>query len=196
MKKIVITVFAVTTAAVAVHAQGVARDFNTFAEYAPTIIFGSADTQSGSSTNKNLQAAMKKVEREIQKQHIAFLRAEQEKAEQAQKPTNASAQAAQPVGKAAKSEGTQAQVPSYYYGREGKLLALSDKTAEVIKENSTETKQANTQSATSKKETTVKKEEKEEKVSFWRYLLPGRLPNESWESYNNRMSYAANQPFK
>ncbi len=176
MKKIVIAVFAVATAAVAAQAQGLGtvRDINYFGqEYLQAQV-------------KQAEAATKKVEAEIQRQHIAHLRAEQKKQQAAQQQAKSSEQAAQN------------QTPSYYYGREGKLLALSDRTAQVINGGATDQQSAGEKTAqsTAKQAAPAKKAAKK-KVSLWRYLLPGgRLPGESWEDYNTRMSSPASQPFK
>lgn len=184
MKRIIIAVLAVTAAAVTAQAQGVARDFNTFAQNAPTVTLTKADSvQTSEALAKKTAAAAAKIEREVQRQRIAHLRAEE-----AKKQAAASAQAAGPATTADKQEG--AQVPSYYYGREGKMLALGDKMAETVSDNSKSAQPAQTKTSANQTKKT------KEKVSFWRYILPGPLPNESWSEYSKRMSYAGSQPFK
>ena len=183
IKNILISAAVIATAAAAAQAQGwgTVRDINDFGkEYL---------------LKKQTQTAMQKVEKEAQKQEIAYLRAQQKKAEQQaaeqakqQQPKESSAQEAKPAQQAQAS-----QTPSYYYGREGKLLALSDKTAEVLDSQAEPAGKQTAAKPEAKKSTEAKPKKK---VSIWRYFLPGPMPGESWSAYNQRMSYAGSQPFK
>ena len=169
MKKVLVVVLTVTAAAVAAQAQGVARDFNTFAEYAPTItpVANPAPAKANASVKKTLKAALAKVEREIQKQHIAFLRAEQQKAEVA----------------------NQAQATS-------EVKTTKDQTTPAAQ--TTDKKAADKPAVNTQKKTADKKEETYE-GSFWGYLGFGPYPGETHDQYRAHLesqSYAAGQPFK
>lgn len=180
IKNILISAAVVATVAAAAQAQGwgTVRDINSYGEEYLL--------------EMRTKAAMQQVEKEAQKQHIAQLRAQQQKAQQAQQaqqqqPKEAAAQQAKPAQQA------EAQTPSYYYGKEGKILALSDKTAEVLNGQAEPAGKQTAAKPKAKKSTEAKSKKK---TSFWRYLLPGPMDGESWEAYNQRMSYAGSQPFK
>ena len=216
MKKAMIAVFAITTVAVAAQAQGTVRDVNGFGrEYAQAQVkpakaataaakpqaeatpvvndvtrvsiqsFGLAGdfNEFGQLYVQNTQKAVAKVQREIEKQNIARLRAEQAKQEAAQ-----AQQAAVPAPTAqAQQEVAMSGVPYYYYGPEGKILALSDQMAGTPTDNEASAKSAQAEQ-TSKK---TKAAPKILKGSRWGYIGFGPLPNESEEDYMFRMQQIA-----
>ena len=82
------------------------------------------------------------------------------------------------------------KVPFYYYGCEGKIMALSDLTQRAIKNKKESKKQ-------------FKKKEKQDtvqKVNWFRIIfLNGRYPGETDKEYRERLNslgLPANQPFK
>lgn len=175
IKTIIISAVVIATAALTAQAQGLGtvRDINSYGEEYLL--------------EMRAKEAMKRVQKEAEKQRMARIRAEQEKAAKAkqQKAENKSATAQTTDANA---------MPSYYYGREGKVLALSDRTAEALKGSSKDAKPAEAKPAA--KQEAPKKASKK-KGCFLKYLLPvGRFPGESWEDWNARMSSAASQPFK
>ena len=187
MKKVIIAVFAVATAAVAAQAQGVARDFNEFGRM-----------YLNSVSPKKEDWLSKQIHKEIEKQDLAHARAMKKKADEAKKQESA-AQAAQP----AQTKKTETQVPSYYYGREGKLLALSDRAAQVVTDDQQaqpkQSANASNNQQAAKKPAEQKKEEETYKGSFWGYLGFGPYPGETREQYRLHLEstrYASGQAFK
>ena len=101
--------------------------------------------------------------------------------------------------KAAPAESTRVEkksYPSYYYGREGKMMALSELTRQVAsrKKAAKADKQQAARAEAAPKDTT------EEEPSWWRAIfLGGRFPGETKEDYRARLSVQglpAYMPFK
>ena len=201
MKKVIITVAVITTAVAAAHAQSRADVRITSDAWKGLVAsrgtaLAMASAQTSTKEQKQLQAKMNKVEREIERQNIAHLRAQQEAAEKQAAEEN---KAEQPAAK--KNERHFAHLPATGVMRD---YAEACRLAE---ENTAQcAAQAPVSASTTKKETTPKTASNTQTVSEERYegswlgyIGIGPLPNERKADYNLRMRQTgqpAVQPFK
>ena len=182
MKKVIVTACVAVLAAAAAQAQswGTAGDINRFGQEYLAKQKKSEQRLITQQADKQSRELAKEVERQA-------LLAKYKQAAKAKKANNSCTSADK------KESGS---CPHYYYGREGKMMALSELTRQVAsrKKAAKADKQQAARAEAAPKDTT------EEEPSWWRAIfLGGRFPGETKEDYRARLSVQglpACMPFK
>lgn len=185
MKKVIVTACVAVLAAAAAQAQswGTAGDINRFGQEYLAKQKKSEQRLITQQADKQSRELAKEVERQA-------LLAKYKQAAKAKKANNSCTSADK------KESGS---CPHYYYGREGKMMALGELTHQLVAKRKAAKAKAKANPAP-KKVDVVKEDEEGEKTSWWKAIfLGGRYPGESKEAYRARLAvrgYPCNQPFK
>lgn len=185
MKKVIVTACVAVLAAAAAQAQswGTAGDINRFGQEYLAKQKKSEQRLITQQADKQSRELAKEVERQA-------LLAKYKQAAEAKKTNNGCTSADK------KESGS---CPHYYYGREGKMMALGELTHQLAAKRKAAKAKAKANQAPQKVDV-VKEDEEGEKTSWWKAIfLGGPYPGESKESYRARLAvrgYPANQPFK
>jgi len=180
MKKVVITVVAVGFAAVAASAQNLA-DARFTAECMRGVACARAQKATATASSKPAKkdgSTMSWFKR-IEQEQVRVARLAQEQAAQTEQTAKAEEAAEQPAAQkpAAKPQG----LPSYYYGREGHIMALSDATVEALK----------AEPAPAKPAKKAKAKKKSEGCWFTRMMGFDKYENETEEEWQARLTSMA-----
>ena len=185
MKKVIVTACVAVLAAAAAQAQswGTAGDINRFGQEYLAKQKKSEQRLIAQQADKQSRELAKEVERQA-------LLAKYKQAAKAKKTNN---------GCTSADKKESAPCPHYYYGREGKMMALGELTHQLAAKRKAAKAKAKANPAP-KKVDVVKEEEDADEPSWWRAIFfGGRFPGESVENYRARLAvqgYPCNQPFK